>query len=543
LTKWFLAIYAAVLCCIAPFRPLWLDEVLQLSDTYHHTMHQTIDRVAHNPGGVPLSYILQSVFVNGLGHPFYSARLLSILFAVTGMAAFIWLARLLQIPWFPVSLCYALLPISLRYALEIRQYGPALAFSILATALLIWLDDLPNPVRAASYGFVLVLGLYTHPYLGFVILAHMLWSLHRFSVRYVLAACASSLLLFLPWYLYARTFWSQAIVKGGYPSVFGWKTLLMIPHELSGGGYFLTCAMFALAAFGYRQTPCKDLLLLTILVPLPLVILGDIWFRYFFAIRQLVFIVPPLCIFAVQGLRRSFVSDTFVTMGVKRWLLSFAFLLPTMTFAQDKTHFVRATGEATVSAHPDRAQISIGVLTQASTAQAAATANATQTTQVIDAIKKTLGESGELKTTGYSISPQYQYTTGRSPKITGYQASNTVLIVVNELSLLGKVIDAASDSGANNINGVSFSLKDETHARNQALAEAASKARAAAESIAKALNVHVVGVLQAETAQTPTFRPLNRSFAAMAAPQAMPTPIEPGDLDIQATVTVTLEVQ
>jgi len=214
-----------------------------------------------------------------------------------------------------------------------------------------------------------------------------------------------------------------------------------------------------------------------------------------------------------------------------------------MTPAQDKTHFVRATGEATISAHPDRAQISIGVLTQASTAQAAATANATQTTQVIDAIKKTLAEAGELKTTGYSIQPQYQYTAGRSPKITAYQASNTVLIVVNELSLLGKVIDAASDSGANNINGVSFSLKDETHARNQALAEASIKARAAAESIAKALNVHVVGVLQAETAQAPTFRPLNRSFAAMAPSVGMPTPIEPGDLDIQATVTVTLEVQ
>ena len=88
-------------------------------------------------------------------------------------------------------------------------------------------------------------------------------------------------------------------------------------------------------------------------------------------------------------------------MSVKQTLLSLALLLPTMTTAQDiaKVHFVRATGEATVTAHPDRAQISIGVLTQASTAQAAATANATQTTQVIDSIKRTLGEGGELKTT------------------------------------------------------------------------------------------------------------------------------------------------
>jgi uncharacterized protein YggE len=233
-------------------------------------------------------------------------------------------------------------------------------------------------------------------------------------------------------------------------------------------------------------------------------------------------------------------------MNVKRLVLPLALLLSTMSIAQEtisKVHFVRATGEATVTARPDRAQISIGVMTQSSTAQAAAIANATQTTQVIDAIKHTLGQGGDLKTAGYSISPQYQYTTNRSPKITGYQASNTVLIIVNDLSLLGKVIDAASDSGANNINGVSFSLKDDSAVRNQALAEAAAKARAAAESIAKALNTHVVGVLQAETAEIPTFRPLTRSFAAMAGPASAPTPIEPGDLDIHATVTVTLEVQ
>ncbi len=231
-------------------------------------------------------------------------------------------------------------------------------------------------------------------------------------------------------------------------------------------------------------------------------------------------------------------------MNVKRCLLSLV-LLPHMMTAQEvgKVHFVRATGEATVTVRPDRAQISIGVLTQNSTAQAAATANATQTTQVIEAIKKTLGEGGDLKTVGYSIAPQYQYTTGRAPKITGYQASNTVLIIVNDLSLLGKVIDAASDSGANNINGVSFSLKDETDARNRALAEAARKAHAAAAAIAKALNTHVVGVLQAETAETPMMRPMNRSFAAMAPAGGTATPMELGDLDIHASVTVTLEVQ
>jgi uncharacterized protein len=169
--------------------------------------------------------------------------------------------------------------------------------------------------------------------------------------------------------------------------------------------------------------------------------------------------------------------------------------------AQDsaKVHFIRASGEATVRAKPDRAQISIGVVTQAPTAQAASAQNATQTSAVLNAIKRGLGSSGEIKTSGYSISPQYQYTNGRPPKITGYQASNTVLTTVNDLSLTGKVIDAANEAGANEITGISFSLRDDNAIRAQALADAAVKARSAAEAIAKALNVHITAVLDADT--------------------------------------------
>jgi uncharacterized protein len=216
--------------------------------------------------------------------------------------------------------------------------------------------------------------------------------------------------------------------------------------------------------------------------------------------------------------------------------------------AQDsasKVHSVRASGEATVSAKPDRAQISIGVVTQAPTAQAASAQNATQTSAVLDAVKRALGSNGEIKTSGYSISPQYQYTNGRPPKITGYQASNSVLATVDDLSLTGKVVDAASDAGANNITGISFSLRDDNAIRAQALAEAALKARSAAEAIAKALNVHIARVLEADTTEAPVVRPMNKAFAMMsegAAPRA-PTPIEPGDLDVRASVTVSFEVQ
>ena len=230
--------------------------------------------------------------------------------------------------------------------------------------------------------------------------------------------------------------------------------------------------------------------------------------------------------------------------------LALILVLPALLAAQEmnkdvnKMHFVRASGEAIVKVKPDRAEISIGVITESPTAQAAAAENATQTAQVLDALKKTLGSAGELKTAGYSISAQYQYTNGQPQKLTGYQASNTVSVVVTDLSLLGKVIDAASNSGANNINAINFDLKDDSAIRLQALAEATEKARSSAEAIAKALNLKVTGVLQAETGEAPSFRPLMTQFVAnqLMAPGAR-TPIETGNLEVRATVTVSLEIQ
>jgi len=208
-------------------------------------------------------------------------------------------------------------------------------------------------------------------------------------------------------------------------------------------------------------------------------------------------------------------------------------------------HFVQASGEATVTAKPDRAEISLGVTTQSGAAQAASAQNAADTTEVLAALNKVIGGSGEIKTTGYSLAPEYQYSNANPPRLTGYRASNTVLVTVDDLSIVGKIVDTATKSGANNINSISFSLRDEQTARIQALSEAAERARANAEAIAKALGVRVVGVLEAEPAEMPVIRPLPmmRSNLISASAESATTPIQTGSLDIRASVTVKLEVQ
>ncbi len=194
-------------------------------------------------------------------------------------------------------------------------------------------------------------------------------------------------------------------------------------------------------------------------------------------------------------------------------------------------HFVRASADAVVSAKPDRAEITIGVSSRAAAAQAASAQNATDSDKVIKAIKQALGSGGFVKTSGYSLAPQYDYSNGHAPRLTGYEATNSVIVTVDDLPLLGKVIDSATQTGANNVNGIAFTLRDSSAVREQALAAA--------------LGVHVVGVLEAEPSELPMVHP--RPMALMA-PSGMlekrvATPIEAGDLEIRSSVTVTLEVR
>ncbi len=232
-----------------------------------------------------------------------------------------------------------------------------------------------------------------------------------------------------------------------------------------------------------------------------------------------------------------------------RWYwIAFVFILsPSLGLSQQRpgsVHVVRASGEATVSAKPDRAEISIAVVSQAPNAQRASAQNAEQTTQLLNALKRTVGATGDVKTSGYSIRPDYQYSkVGLPLKITGYEAANTVVATINDLTLVGKIIDAAANSGANRINGISFLLRDDEVPRTQALAQAAVKARANAEAIAKALNLQIVGVLEAQSSEVSSITPIGSVAQSVQLTSAVETPIQPGSLDVHVAVTVTLEVR
>lgn len=203
---------------------------------------------------------------------------------------------------------------------------------------------------------------------------------------------------------------------------------------------------------------------------------------------------------------------------------------------------IRTTGEATVIVKPDQAQVDIGVITQSPAAQAAVTQNAEKLDGVLAALRKVVGPDAEIKTIGYSVAPIRVYPKeGGEPKITGYMATNRIRVKTNDLAQVGKVIDTATQSGANNVDDLQFTLKDDQAARAEALQKAATRAKAKAEAIGSALGVKIVRVISAEeggSAVQPVF--LERMQASPLGRAA--TPVEPGTIEVRATVTVTVEV-
>jgi uncharacterized protein YggE len=211
--------------------------------------------------------------------------------------------------------------------------------------------------------------------------------------------------------------------------------------------------------------------------------------------------------------------------------------------AKDRRPTIQATGEATLTVRPDQALINIGVVTQAQTAQAAATQNAQRLDAVLAELHKAVGTAGEVKTLSYALSPIYRYPKdGGQPEITGYTASNILQVKVNDLSQVGKIIDTSTQSGANTIQSLQFGLKDEQAARARALQEAAIQGKIKAEAIASALGVRIVRLLSAQEGGPVVVPRVYATMAGAAGRAQAPTSVEPGNIEVRASVVVTYEI-
>ena len=204
---------------------------------------------------------------------------------------------------------------------------------------------------------------------------------------------------------------------------------------------------------------------------------------------------------------------------------------------------VTVSGDSIVQAQPDTAIITVSVVTQSKRAIDAQQENAAKSDAVVRALKAAAGAGAEVKTSGYSLQPQRVYRESQPPTITGYEARNTVTVTLSDLTKVGAVIDATAQAGANDIAGISFTLRRDRPARDEALAQATQEAMGKVRVIAQALGGRLVRIVEVQEEGTmrppiPVYEKMD--MRTMAAAQ---TPIEVGSLEVTSRVQLIAEVE
>jgi uncharacterized protein len=204
-------------------------------------------------------------------------------------------------------------------------------------------------------------------------------------------------------------------------------------------------------------------------------------------------------------------------------------------------------GEGKSKTTPDIVLLSLGIEAESKTVAR----SQQDAAQAMNAVMKVLKDNGiadkDIQTQQFSITPVTQYIEDQQRTIiTGYRVTNTVVAKIRQIDKAGSVIDAVAEAGGNltRIDNISFSIDDPTPNYNEARALAVKDGMARARQMADAAGIRL-GKLIYMSESTPYVPPITvREYAMNAAPApAAPTPVSPGQLEIQVNVQMVYEIQ
>ena len=207
-----------------------------------------------------------------------------------------------------------------------------------------------------------------------------------------------------------------------------------------------------------------------------------------------------------------------------------------------------------------------GVVTQGVNAAEALAANSRQMASVVAALKRAGIADRDIQTSSISLQPRYSdpdrdaiirarelrqpYVPPANPsppRIIGYEARNSVQVRVRRLGEMGKIIDTLVASGANQVDGPSFTLDQQDVALDEARAEAVATGRARAELYARATGMRVVRLLS--ISEGGGYYPVQQIFVTAARgsgppppPPAPETSVSPGELTLGTSVSMQFEL-
>lgn len=205
---------------------------------------------------------------------------------------------------------------------------------------------------------------------------------------------------------------------------------------------------------------------------------------------------------------------------------------------------VSVTGTGRVTLTPDRFSFNVGVQTQAPSVEDAVNQNNTKVAAVIAALKKGGATDAEIRTTGFSIYPQQDFSQGQVPRILGYQVTNNITVSRKQIGDAGRLLQAAISAGVNQASGIQFEVSDPRRGRDEGLKAAFDDARGKASVLAAAAGRtlgRALSITEGGAAEPPRPMPGIRTMAMQA--KVSEVPVEGGSQDLSFTVSAVFELR
>ena len=210
-----------------------------------------------------------------------------------------------------------------------------------------------------------------------------------------------------------------------------------------------------------------------------------------------------------------------------------------------KQDLFQVTGEGSSTAVPDTAHVIFGVTKQSSTVADAQNQTNTAVNAILDALKKMGVNTKDLKTTDYSVNPNYNFN-GGTQTITGYTVTQNIDVKIQPLDKVNQAIDTITKNGANLVGQVSFGFSNDLEQKleDEARKDAVTKAKAKAVGLASAAGVHlgpIINITENPTTPLPIVRPMALE-GKLQDTNSAPTEVTPGTSEVTTSVTLSYQL-
>jgi uncharacterized protein YggE len=224
---------------------------------------------------------------------------------------------------------------------------------------------------------------------------------------------------------------------------------------------------------------------------------------------------------------------------MKKALLILSLFLMTVSYGQESKQVPQITvnGEGKIKVVPDQATITATVDTRGNNAKEVKKLNDQQIDLVLKLIKKMNLAPADYKTKRVSLSPVYDY----EKKKTTYNATQTIEILLRDLSKYDELMEGLVDGGINKVENVVFQSSKleqyQSEARKMAMKDAKQKANdyvsVLGQKVGKALTI-------SDNSQNYYPQPLYESMRMAKSDDAAPKEtLAVGEINIVANVSVS----